>query len=105
MTTIVIAQVLMFQLVCFGAVRINPNDDVTLRGSTNYNASDPFGLFVKNSNDVSYIEFTLGSLPVTEAAAREVLSLPIFPELTARQQETVVAAIDQFMRQSARSAA
>ena len=62
-----IVLVLTFQLVCFGTVRINPNDDVTLRGSTNYNASSPFGLFVKNSNDVSYMEYTLGSVAVTEA--------------------------------------
>ena len=32
-----------------------------------------------------------GSLPRTERAAAEVLSLPIFPELTAAEQETVVA--------------
>jgi dTDP-4-amino-4,6-dideoxygalactose transaminase len=39
-----------------------------------------------------------GSLPVTEAAAQEVLSLPIFPELTAAQQRAVVAAIANFCR-------
>ena len=49
------------------ADRINPNDDVTLRGSTNYNASSPFGLFVKNSDDVSYMEYTLGSSAASEA--------------------------------------
>jgi dTDP-4-amino-4,6-dideoxygalactose transaminase len=32
-----------------------------------------------------------GSLPHTERAAAEVLSLPIFPELTADEQATVVA--------------
>jgi dTDP-4-amino-4,6-dideoxygalactose transaminase len=32
-----------------------------------------------------------GSLPQTERAAREVLSLPIYPEVTAAEQETVVA--------------
>ncbi|MBN2269156.1 MAG: PEP-CTERM sorting domain-containing protein [Sedimentisphaerales bacterium] len=46
---------------------IYPNDDVTLRGSTNYNASAPFGLFVKNSGDVSYMEFELGITEALEA--------------------------------------
>jgi len=35
--------------------------------------------------------YATGSLPETERAAKEVLSLPIFPELTAVEQETVVA--------------
>jgi dTDP-4-amino-4,6-dideoxygalactose transaminase len=39
-----------------------------------------------------------GSLPFTEAVAQEVLSLPIFPELTAGQQRAVVAAIADFYR-------
>lgn len=34
-----------------------------------------------------------GSLPVTERLAAEVLSLPIFPELTASQQEQVIKAL------------
>ncbi len=37
-----------------------------------------------------------GSLPHTERAAREVLSLPNFPELTAGEIETVVGSIAQF---------
>ena len=36
-----------------------------------------------------------GSLPHTEQASREVLSLPIFPELTIDQQEHVVASIER----------
>jgi Predicted pyridoxal phosphate-dependent enzyme apparently involved in regulation of cell wall biogenesis len=36
-----------------------------------------------------------GSLPETERAAKEVLSLPIFPELTAAEQQTVVARLDE----------
>lgn len=36
------------------------------------------------------------SLPVTERAAREVLSLPVFPTLTAAEQETVVYRIAEF---------
>ena len=61
-----IVMALMIQLVCFGAT-IRPNDDVTVRGSTGYNASSPFGLFVKNSSDVSYMEYTLGGVAATEA--------------------------------------
>ena len=46
---------------------IYPSDDVTLRGSTNYNASPPFGLFVKNAGDVSYMEFDFGDTEAIEA--------------------------------------
>ena len=37
-----------------------------------------------------------GSLPVTETLCGEVLSLPIFPEITLEQQEYVVKAIKEF---------
>ncbi|MEX2173737.1 MAG: DegT/DnrJ/EryC1/StrS family aminotransferase [Pirellulaceae bacterium] len=46
-----------------------------------------------------------GSLPETERAAKEVLSLPIFPELTAVEQHTVVARLREiFARPLARAA-
>ena len=42
--------------------------------------------------------YTAGSLPHTERAAREVLSLPICAELTAAEQETVVARLADSLR-------
>jgi dTDP-4-amino-4,6-dideoxygalactose transaminase len=46
-----------------------------------------------------------GSLPVTEQACREVLSLPVYPELTETEQETVVDAIADFCQGRGRAAA
>ncbi len=40
--------------------------------------------------------YTEGSLPESERAAEETLALPIFPELTAREQRTVAATIGAF---------
>jgi dTDP-4-amino-4,6-dideoxygalactose transaminase len=37
-----------------------------------------------------------GDLPHTEAAAREVISLPMYPELTEAQQREIVQAIGEF---------
>ena len=37
-----------------------------------------------------------GSLPATEQAMAEVLSLPIYPELTMAQQEAVIGAVEEF---------
>jgi dTDP-4-amino-4,6-dideoxygalactose transaminase len=39
-----------------------------------------------------------GSLPETERAAEEVLSLPIFPELTAAEQQTVIARLEEVLQ-------
>jgi dTDP-4-amino-4,6-dideoxygalactose transaminase len=44
--------------------------------------------------DLGYAE---GSLPVSEQAAREVLSLPMYPELTDEQIQTVMEAIGEFL--------
>jgi dTDP-4-amino-4,6-dideoxygalactose transaminase len=43
-----------------------------------------------------------GSLPATERAAREVLSLPVYPEMTATEQETVIDAIFHFCQAKSR---
>ena len=42
-----------------------------------------------------------GDLPESEAAANSVLSLPIYPELTASQQEYVADAVCEFVDRSA----
>jgi dTDP-4-amino-4,6-dideoxygalactose transaminase len=45
---------------------------------------------------LAYLGYRPGDLPVTESLAGEVISLPMYPELTAEQRAYVVAAIDQF---------
>ena len=44
----------------------------------------------------SYLGHKPGDFPASEAASREVLSLPIYPELSEAQQRSVVTAIAAF---------
>jgi len=44
----------------------------------------------------AYLGFGPGAFPQAEEASREVLALPIFPQLTESQQEIIVAAITDF---------
>jgi len=44
------------------------------------------------------LRYQPGDFPQAELAADQVLALPLYPELTAAQQETVVAAIAEFYR-------
>ena len=48
------------------------------------------------------LEYRPGAFPVSEAASREALSLPIFPELTEAQQQQVVTAMAEFFRDNRR---
>ncbi|MBI3839136.1 MAG: DegT/DnrJ/EryC1/StrS family aminotransferase [Planctomycetia bacterium] len=47
--------------------------------------------------------YTRGNLPESERAGGETLALPIFPELTAAEQQTVVREIAAFFHQSGRN--
>ncbi len=46
----------------------------------------------------AYLDYREGDFPVSEKASREVLALPIFPELTTEQQDFVVSSISQFYK-------
>lgn len=46
----------------------------------------------------SYLKYREGQFPVAERAAAEVLSLPVFPELTRVQQDEVVSVVRGFYR-------
>ena len=46
----------------------------------------------------AHLAYGRGTLPVTEAAMNSVLSLPIYPELTPEQQDTVIDAVLSFYR-------
>ena len=50
----------------------------------------------------STLVYERGSLPESERAAEETLALPIFPELTAAEQQTVVREIAAFFHQAGR---
>jgi dTDP-4-amino-4,6-dideoxygalactose transaminase len=46
----------------------------------------------------AHLGYQPGSLPVAEAAMKSVVSLPIYPELTGDQQNTVIEAVQSFYR-------
>jgi dTDP-4-amino-4,6-dideoxygalactose transaminase len=51
-------------------------------------------------NAYKWMEYKLGDFPVTERIAREIVSLPMFPQLTTEQQVRVVAEVLDFTSSS-----
>ena len=51
------------------------------------------------------LRYQAGDFPVTERVAREIVSLPMFPQLTAEQQERVVEAVMTFAEAATEQAA
>ena len=54
---------------------------------------------------LAYLGYGEGDFPASEQAARCVLALPIFPEITVEQQERVVQSVATFLRKRSRLAA
>ena len=54
----------------------------------------PLPLHLQTS--LAWLGYTRGDFPISEAAADEVLALPMYPELREDEQDTVVEAIRSF---------
>jgi dTDP-4-amino-4,6-dideoxygalactose transaminase len=63
----------------------------------------PLPLHLQES--LTYLGYQEGDFPASEDACRNVLALPIYPELTMDQQEWVIQSCSAFLRQRARKAA
>ena len=55
----------------------------------------PMPLHLQNA--YQHLGYRQGDLPICERAAREVVSLPMFPHLRSSQQQTVVQAVAEYL--------
>ena len=47
---------------------------------------------------LDYLGYKIGNFPISERASKEVLSLPIFPELKKVEQEEIIGKIKDFVK-------
>ena len=47
----------------------------------------------------SYLGYEMGDLPVTESAANEIFSLPMYPTLQFEQQDAVCLALSEILEE------
>jgi dTDP-4-amino-4,6-dideoxygalactose transaminase len=51
------------------------------------------------------LNYSLGDFPVTEGAAEEIVSLPMYPQLTSEQQQKIAGEVASFMATTQRKSA
>ena len=73
------------------AVRVAERDKVLkLMGEAGIGCGIHYPIPVHLQKAYSHLPYKVGSFPISERCANEFLSLPMFPELTAEQVDTVV---------------
>jgi len=82
-------------------IRVNNRDEVTAHLAENevgYGIYYPYPLHLQPN--ISWIGAKEGDFPVCEAVCEEVLSLPIYPELTMKELETVATVVNEVCEHS-----
>jgi dTDP-4-amino-4,6-dideoxygalactose transaminase len=78
-------------------VRVDKRDDLrTFLTAEGVSTQIYYPVPIHMQPSMKHLGYEKGDLPETERAAREALSLPLFPGITAEQQDIVVSAIKKF---------
>src|SRR5262249_27768783 len=81
-------------------IRVKERDELTAHLKANGVGTEIYyPLSLHQQKCFAYLGLKAGDLPESERASAEVLSLPIYPELTPEQQETVILTIASFYDQ------